>query len=791
MKFSVNGKSGIRRRREGVGPVATALLTCLVALSISSRALAAVYSETITLATPPSSTFAASAGGDGWAVALSSTQVFNVFHHNPSLNVSCHNQIDASLCWPTETRNVNDGASQFATSGHPGLYLESGKLYVYATRVANHQAGVVCIDTVAAATSSNPFCGFTPLSGSGEAEINASWNASTISDPMLVGTKLYAFNWDGNAPAGGGVQGTENRLLCFDTVTLGPCAGQPFAVNLGPGGNMEDVYPAPPTIALGNQLVLPFVTTGGTTGIACFDGSAQTACAGSFPLTTPAFVGSYGPPLPVVDGTGTLQGFCIPIGSSCYTLAGSPMAAPPGFISTLGDTTAWQGPGLTLGPRVYTANGNTNNEVECYDFSTNKACTGFPKAFSNLGYIYTVNRDPNRPACIWVNSDNGSQQIQNFDAYSGGACNGIRVLTAQFVVPQTQCNPVSYDSLQLDTPAPGTYTSGTVAFDDGAGNPLPIPTESLDGTGIVSLTGLSLNTATGLPQFLITLVGAPPSLGQVTLTLTWESNYDPTCVGPGGTVTKQATTVTTSLSGGGNTGATLSVSSGTAVTDSATLAGANASAATGKVLYNWYSDTACSVVVASAGTTITTPGVIPPSAPVTLAPGTYYPVVTYSGDAGNLASSSNCGDEVLQVTGSASPPSCALTAVIAGPPKQLQITVQDTGSGLASVVVSESNNASVSVPSFATGSTAALVVTATKVDQTMGAQVGLTITDVNGLVTVCDPIVPGEAPSDSHSSAAGSAGGCSVSRVGGQSGLASLFGALVGMALVRRRRQAQ
>ena len=35
-------------------------------------------------------------------------------------------------------------------------------------------------------------------------------------------------------------------------------------------------------------------------------------------------------------------------------------------------------------------------------------------------------------------------------------------------------------------------------------------------------------------------------------------------------------------------------------------------------------------------------------------------------------------------------PSCALTGVIAGPPKQIEITVQDTGSGLGSVVVTNS-----------------------------------------------------------------------------------------------------
>jgi hypothetical protein len=85
------------------------------------------------------------------------------------------------------------------------------------------------------------------------------------------------------------------------------------------------------------------------------------------------------------------------------------------------------------------------------------------------------------------------------------------------------------------------------------------------------------------------------------------------------------------------------------------------------------------------------------------------------------------------------PASCALTAVIAGPPKQLQITVQDTGSGLSSIVPTEVTNATVSIPASTVGTTSPVVVTATKTDQTMGASVTLQATDVAGNATTCDP----------------------------------------------------
>jgi hypothetical protein len=96
-----------------------------------------------------------------------------------------------------------------------------------------------------------------------------------------------------------------------------------------------------------------------------------------------------------------------------------------------------------------------------------------------------------------------------------------------------------------------------------------------------------------------------------------------------------------------------SVAAGVAVTDSATLTGAVADAATGTVTYNVYSDAGCTDLV-STGTplTITTPGTVPASDPVTLDTGTYYWQATYSGDPSNNASVSTCGaaGEVETVT---------------------------------------------------------------------------------------------------------------------------------------------
>jgi hypothetical protein len=114
------------------------------------------------------------------------------------------------------------------------------------------------------------------------------------------------------------------------------------------------------------------------------------------------------------------------------------------------------------------------------------------------------------------------------------------------------------------------------------------------------------------------------------------------------------TTVSTSLTGGGQSGTSISVPSGTAVTDTATLTGTSATMATGTVTYNIYSDATCtSLALTGTAQTITTVGTLPPSPPATLTtPGTYYWQASYSGDSNNSPSSSTCGSsgEVETVT---------------------------------------------------------------------------------------------------------------------------------------------
>jgi hypothetical protein len=107
----------------------------------------------------------------------------------------------------------------------------------------------------------------------------------------------------------------------------------------------------------------------------------------------------------------------------------------------------------------------------------------------------------------------------------------------------------------------------------------------------------------------------------------------------------------------GQAGAAITVKEGAAVTDTATLSGANAAIAIGNVTYKVYSDSGCEHEIASAGTVSVSGELVPLSEAKTLGPGTYYWQAFYTGDSTNAPSKSECGSEVEAVTqGATCPP---------------------------------------------------------------------------------------------------------------------------------------
>ncbi len=262
-------------------------------------------------------------------------------------------------------------------------------------------------------------------------------------------------------------------------------------------------------------------------------------------------------------------------------------------------------------------------------------------------------------------------------------------------------------------------------------------------------------TAVGSGGTVTVSSGAVPNSSTVTLTTPgtyyWEASYsgdilNEPSVSPCGSETETVTTavastsLSTSLSAGSQSGTSVSVPAGTAVSDSAILSGTNASTAGGTVTYTVYSDDACTTSAGSGGRVTVSDGVVPGSTAVTLTtPGTYYWQASYSGDGVDDPSTSPCGSETETVTTATTVPTCVLTGNIAGPPAQIQVTTQDTGSGLASVVVTSSTNDTVSIPAFTSGTTSPVIVTATKNNQAKVATLALKVTNVDGNSVSCDP----------------------------------------------------
>jgi len=86
-------------------------------------------------------------------------------------------------------------------------------------------------------------------------------------------------------------------------------------------------------------------------------------------------------------------------------------------------------------------------------------------------------------------------------------------------------------------------------------------------------------------------------------------------------------------------------------------------------------------------------------------------------------------------------PTVNVTAITPGPPKAVVFSVQ-APAGLFSVVANTppTTNATVGIPQFDDGTTLALGVTATKIDQSASSVIELTVTDLCGKTTVFDPI---------------------------------------------------
>ena len=75
---------------------------------------------------------------------------------------------------------------------------------------------------------------------------------------------------------------------------------------------------------IGSRVIIP-LSINGTDRLACFDDATESSCAGSWPvdLGSIGYPSVNGAPFPLLDGTGTVTGVCLPTGADqCFDLSG-------------------------------------------------------------------------------------------------------------------------------------------------------------------------------------------------------------------------------------------------------------------------------------------------------------------------------------------------------------------------------------------------------------------------------------------------------------------------------------
>ena len=476
------------------------------------------HGKGITVAATPSSSFGGSAGGDAWTLGFSSSQVFLVFHNGSSLQMSCRNELDASICagWGTTgVVTIKDSAQSSATiktAQTPSVYFDEVNNYVYTwvteTYGGSTYAGVMAFNT--SLTGSPGAVGttgtFTPLTGANDAS-----SSGTISNAVILGGRWYAFNNVASTTLNP-VSGTKNTLMCFDfSVPSAPAkctqTSQNNFVATFPSASLGTANPGVWMNSFGSQLIIQASTGSSSTAIACVGvepvSGALSNCSGwGSGITVSAGTVGNGAALPFLNSFGAYTGFCFRSANEpCYDLATGATLTTPAALKTLDSAAGLNSdtrssPAAVVGTRViFTTTVSSKLEVLCFDFSTSAACTGSytwtgvtPPEGGSVGATtswptltfnstqmtsndYSVALDPYRSSCVWIVAHGGAGQIANVDAFNTGSCSsgGQRALVQNFVVPTPLCKPTGYDSLTLSSPLISQYATATATIETASG----------------------------------------------------------------------------------------------------------------------------------------------------------------------------------------------------------------------------------------------------------------------------------------------------------------------------------
>ncbi|MFB7470124.1 hypothetical protein, partial [Kitasatospora sp. NPDC056184] len=519
---------------------------------------------------PPFTPVNTATGGDGFTPILYTAtingvptpEVWNIYHHGFSNTASvvctdlltngpCPSPTGAPASWPQPLNSSVAGA----TTGDLGstrtpTYVQSGSKLYYAavSRVTYAVIGVGCIDLQAQAS-----CGFTPLqTGTGSVV------GGVVEAPNNL---IYA------------VSGT-GEILCYDPVANASCGTFPIALppNEGQGGFGGDFVGTMRVINgkiyLTNNQLAPLPTL-----MSCFDPVTNAACTGwSVPkiVVTPLGVAPARADnvFEMYDSAGTVTGVCSVVGGVylavnppvgtvvCFSLTGSPIAAPPGLQTLVSTNVAtgeanYQVPLTITAPNghletefpfwIYTGNTPTLNSSEfCYDWNLQAPCAQYgtngvvngpptvnggytsPYGFAydgqckyslgDVGFLFSIDPVTGASPCLKTKA----QSTLNPSAYyCDGATGHVR---SYGTVSLFDIDPTTVDFTQSSVTvlASDGTTIGTFPFNPATGTAdiSSVPTSDSPIQVIANLTLISGSSFTpdNHPKMQVTFVGDAPQI---------------------------------------------------------------------------------------------------------------------------------------------------------------------------------------------------------------------------------------------------------------------------------------
>jgi len=493
-------------------------------------------SRVVTIPAVPLSSFAGVAGGDGFNAAVGDGRVYNVFHHQETFQASCLQQSDGTSCgdgWPY----TSDLSDEIGTpmSSYAFLSTDGDRLYAYGL-IAGESAGVMCV------TLPDPSsCGYTPLTAVSGTPIpitgedgygDRSPFSMDFGAQARVADRIYAPFADAS-----GVW-----LSCFDLGTGAPCAGAPYALGEVGGGWQQDSYlRGPRAVAYGERVYVTLHDGSGppsSTILTCWDPAEQGTCGEEASAVWPVDAATPWGLVPALSTDGEIASVCLIDGGvvNCVdALSGTPASAPAvlsSYAPESGDSGAFAGQARIIGTRMVFISSTSpeNPRFTCIDFGSETAawCGDFSPANAEL--MYAVDADPDRPGCLWFNSDHGSGQIQSFDmlTMTSGCSEQGRIARPQIAPDIDSCPVYSWSSVQVL--APDSWTTGSLDVRTTEGE------RSLPGGSGLSLVDTATPTSLALidvsgetsPLFVFSFTGASLTAG-VTARFTWVTDGADSC----------------------------------------------------------------------------------------------------------------------------------------------------------------------------------------------------------------------------------------------------------------------